>query len=48
MSDQMEQLEIDDDHPLKTNIVQPLFETLEDFKKLKSLLEDCIDIGKAR
>ena len=39
---------IDENHVLRTNIVTPLNETMEEFTKLKTMLEECIDIGKAR
>jgi len=29
-------------------VIEPLSSTLEEFSKLKQMLEDCIDIGKAR
>lgn len=41
-------MQVDDDHALSVNVLQPLFETLEDFEKLKDMLEESIDIGKAR
>jgi len=37
-----------EDHPLRTEVIEPLNSTLEEFAKLKSMLEECIDIGKAR
>ena len=39
---------MDDEHPLRTSVVDPLKGTLEEFGKLKQMLEECIDIGKAR
>jgi len=39
---------IDEAHVLRTEIIEPLSSTLDEFSKLKKLLEDCIDIGKAR
>ena len=37
-----------EDHPLRAEVIEPLNSTLEEFAKLKSMLEECIDIGKAR
>lgn len=37
-----------EDHPLRAEVIDPLNSTLEEFAKLKSMLEECIDIGKAR
>ena len=48
MCEQLQQIEIADDHALAVNVMKPLFDTLEDFNKLKGLLEECIDIGKAK
>lgn len=31
-----------------TEVIDPLQETLEEFSKLKTMLEECIDIGKAK
>ena len=39
---------IDDAHVLRTEMIAPLTETLEEFSKLKTMLEECIDIGKAK
>lgn len=39
---------IDEAHPLRTTILDSLKATLDDFAKLKQMLEQCIDIGKAR
>jgi len=39
---------MDEGHPLRTVIFEQLKSTLEDFFKLKEMLEQCIDIGKAR
>lgn len=39
---------MDDQHAIRTQILDPLKGTLEEFTKLKSMLEECIDIGKAK
>jgi len=39
---------IDETHVLRKEVIEPLSATLDEFQKLKKLLEDCIDIGKAR
>ena len=39
---------IDENHALKREFVQPLTGILEEFGKLKAMLEECIDIGKAK
>lgn len=39
---------MDDAHPLRAVILDQLRGTLEDFNKLKEMLEQCIDIGKAK
>ena len=39
---------MDEAHPLRTMVIDKLNGTLEDFFKLKEMLEQCIDIGKAR
>jgi DNA mismatch repair protein MSH2 len=39
---------MDDSHALRTTILSPLQETLGEFSKLKRMLEECIDIGKAK
>jgi hypothetical protein len=39
---------IDESHILRQEVIEPLSSTLEEFQKLKRMLEDCIDIGKAR
>ena len=39
---------VQEDHPLRTEVVDPLNGTLEEFAKLKVMLEECIDIGKAK
>ena len=39
---------MEEGHPLRTVILEQLKSTLEDFFKLKEMLEQCIDIGKAR
>ena len=44
----LEENVIDEDHPLRTTIFNQLKGTLEDFSKLREMLEQCIDIGKAR
>lgn len=36
------------EHPLRTEVIDPLNGTLEEFGKLKTMLEECIDIGKAK
>jgi len=44
----LDQNVMDDAHLLRTIILDPLQSTLEEFTKLKSMLEECIDIGKAK
>lgn len=39
---------IDENNALKKDFVLPLRTILEDFNKLKAMLEECIDIGKAK
>ena len=39
---------IDEKHSLRTEVIEPLTGTLEEFTKLKAMLEECIDIGKAK
>jgi hypothetical protein len=39
---------IDENHPIRLQILNPLKETLDEFKKLRKMLEECIDIGKAK
>ena len=39
---------MDDSHPIRLEILDQLKSTLEEFSKLKSMLEECIDIGKAK
>lgn len=39
---------MDEHHPLRTQILDQLKGTLEDFTKLREMLEQCIDIGKAK
>ena len=39
---------MDDAHPIRTVILDQLKSTLDEFSKLKSMLEECIDIGKAK
>jgi len=39
---------VQEEHPLKTEVIDPLEGTLEEFSKLKTMLEECIDIGKAK
>lgn len=39
---------MEENHSLRTQILNPLKDTLEDFSKLKSMLEECIDIAKAK
>jgi hypothetical protein len=39
---------MDENHSIRTQILDPLKSTLEEFTKLKSMLEECIDIGKAK
>jgi hypothetical protein len=35
-------------HPLRLEILDPLKGTLDDFGKLKQMLEECIDIAKSK
>jgi hypothetical protein len=39
---------MDEGHPLRTQILDQLKGTLEDFSKLREMLEQCIDISKAK
>ena len=39
---------IDEKHSLRVEVIDPLTGTLEEFTKLKAMLEECIDIGKAK
>ena len=39
---------MDEQHSIRIQILDPLKSTLEEFTKLKSMLEECIDIGKAK
>lgn len=39
---------MDENHAIRIQILDPLKGTLEEFTKLKSMLEECIDIGKAK
>jgi hypothetical protein len=39
---------MDESHPLRLGVLDPLKATLEDFSKLREMLEQCIDIGKAK
>jgi len=39
---------MDDNHAIRTQVLDPLKSTLDEFTKLKSMLEECIDIGKAK
>ena len=39
---------MDEQHAIRLQILDPLKGTLEEFTKLKSMLEECIDIGKAK
>lgn len=39
---------MDENHAIRLQILDPLKGTLEEFTKLKSMLEECIDIGKAK
>ena len=39
---------VEEEHPLQTEVIEPLQGTLEEFSKLKTMLEECIDIGKAK
>lgn len=39
---------IDEQHALRTEILEPIKSNLDEFKKLKTMLEECIDIGKAK
>lgn len=48
MCNEMQAVDIEDDHAVAVNIFQPLMETLDGFQKLKEMIEDSIDIGRAR
>lgn len=39
---------IEEMHSLRSEMVDPLYSTLEEFSKLKQMLEECIDINKAK
>jgi hypothetical protein len=39
---------MEEEHALRTEVLNPLKETLSDFSKLKKMLEECIDLGKAK
>lgn len=39
---------IDEEHELRKVMIEPLKATLDEFGKLKQMLEECIDIAKAR
>ena len=39
---------IDDAHILRSEMIAPLNETLEEFTKLKTMLVECIDMEKAK
>ena len=39
---------MDEKHSLRLEVIEPLKGTLEEFGKLKAMLEECIDIGKAK
>lgn len=39
---------IDENHAIRKEFVHPLKLILEEFTKLKAMLEECIDIGKAK
>lgn len=39
---------MDENHPLRAEILNKLKETLEEFSKLQKMLEECIDIGRAK
>jgi DNA mismatch repair protein MSH2 len=39
---------MDENHSIRGEILDPLKGTLDEFSKLKSMLEECIDIGKAK
>ena len=39
---------MEEEHVLRKKYLDPLKSTLEDFDKLKGMLEECIDIGKSR
>jgi DNA mismatch repair ATPase MutS len=39
---------IDEKCALRAEVIEPLSGTLEEFAKLKTMLEECIDIGKAK
>lgn len=39
---------VDEENELRIQMIEPLKATLGEFVKLKQMLEECIDIGKAR
>lgn len=39
---------LDEEHALKLFVCEPLKKTLDEFSKLKAMLEECIDISKAK
>lgn len=39
---------MDEQHPMRLHILDPLCQTHEEFANLKKMLEDCIDISKAK
>ena len=44
----LEESVMDEQHPMRLHILDPLSQNLEEFANLKKMLEDCIDISKAR
>jgi DNA mismatch repair ATPase MutS len=44
----LEENVMDEQHPMRLHILDPLCQTHEEFANLKKMLEDCIDISKAR
>ena len=48
MCGEMQAIEVEDDHPINVDIFQPLFSIFDDFQQLKNMIEDSIDIGRAR
>ena len=39
---------MDEKSPVRINILEPLMSTLNDFSNLKTMLEECIDISRAK
>ena len=48
MSDYLDQCVMDDAHPLREVFLNDLQQCLVEFNKLKKMLEECIDINKAK